>query len=700
MVPPLRATTTQTRRGNRSGYVEHDDFEGLPVRQWRQEWVNIVPPPPPDTTQKNDIWDLELPHGMPKDANLLPSHTQDLLRAARSGRLYKRPPPTEEEEGDADAALPEKPEKKEEDSSTKGFQVKVWKQIPRNAEGPTVSHLAKRRKGTVTLASHFPDGTAAVHSITKATVRRVDADGNAHLQEITLQEGQAVDGEIISTTVVPVNNSAPSVETSVAATPVRRRPPPPKRKAKGPGRGRRKKLPLPLHAQPKVTAPVVNSNANEPKPEDVRIAEIKQEGGNDETKTQDSEMADDDDGDEGEDDGDDGDEGDEGDDDDGDARDGENSENRQAPIAESEAVKPDHPMDATLATGQPGLPVSDASSAGIPTIETSTIPKRPSPLSNTALPPDQVTLLPPHPQTSEGSPPKSFTETQSPSAPSPQPVSTSTEAAPLPPVSEVAEATAPAASVEPIAEQATIAEAQPAADVEMTDFTNDIVADEPTQTDVETAELLQDPVPTGDTQGDIQDLNQLSVPNDTSLMQLTELTNEGNGDGSQLNDLVTQPANGAEAEAVEQGATTDLSTAPVESVADPVPAPVPSVEPNATNPSLDLASQPIEDIGSVEPEYEPEYEPPAPVPAPASIDTQLPPPESRQAAEDPEPESPDLFSGLEAALNQQGDEPKESLPNDVSATPVANEVASAPAPTAEAPSQPEGQQAEEQSKDV
>lgn len=668
---------------------------------------------------------------MPKDANLLPSHTQDLLRAARSGRLYKRPPPTEEEEGDADAAMPEKPEKKEEDSSTKGFQVKVWKQIPRNAEGPTVSHLAKRRKGTVTLASHFPDGTAAVHSITKATVRRVDADGNAHLQEITLQEGQAVDGEIISTTVVPVNNSAPNVETSVAATPVRRRPPPPKRKAKGPGRGRRKKLPLPLHAQPKATAPVVTGNAVEPKPEDARITvstirllqsrlltntiqDLKQEGDNDETKTQDSEMADDDDGDEGEDDGDEGDEGDEGDDDDGDARDAENGENRQSARAESEAVKPDHPMDAAPTTGQPGLPVPDASPMGNSTIEPSTIPKRPSPLSTTTRPPDQVALQPPHSQSSEGSPPKIVLGTQSPSAPSPRPVPTSTEAAPLPPVSGVAETTAPAASVELIAQPATIVETQPAADVEMTDFTNDIVADEPTQTDVEPTELLQEPVPTGDT----QDLNQLPVSNDASLMQLTELTNEGDGDGSQLDDIDTQPTNGTGAVSDDPGAATDLGIAPVESVADPIPAPVPSVETNATNSSLDLASRPIEDLVSMEPEYEPtlgpeheptlepEYEPTlelesAPVPAPASIDTQPAEPESRQTAEDPEPESPDLFSGLEAALNQQGDEPKELLPaNDVPSAPATDEGTNAPVPAAEAPSNPEGQQAGDQSQDA
>lgn len=198
---------------------------------------------------------------MPKDSHLLPTHTQELLRAARSGRLYKRPPPAEEEEADPDAALAEKPDKKEEDPSTKGYQVKVWKQVARNAEGSTVSHLAKRRKGLITLSSSIPAGPSSGPTIMKATVRRVDAAGNPYTQEITLNEGQPVDGEIISTTVVPAPVAAVSADASTALTPVRRRPPPPKRKPKGPGRGRKKKLPLPATTRPEVAVAGVNSAA-------------------------------------------------------------------------------------------------------------------------------------------------------------------------------------------------------------------------------------------------------------------------------------------------------------------------------------------------------------------------------------------------------------------------------------------------------
>ncbi|KFA51247.1 hypothetical protein S40293_05075 [Stachybotrys chartarum IBT 40293] len=303
-----------TRRANRSGFAEHDDFEGLPVRQWRQEFTNIAPPAPQEQQQaKNDIWSIELFHGMPKDANLLAPHSQELLRAARSGRLYKRPVPTEEEEVDVDGVLGEKLEKKEEEVAEKGFTAKLWKQIPRNVEGSSISHLAKRRKGTVTIASRTVDDNVQTPMITRATVRRVDAAGNAYTEDVVLTEGQPVQGEIISTRTEP----APAARTDAAPqlpTPQRRRPPPPKRKSKaGPGRGKKKvkqTIPLPLPAPVAGAPPAVQPAA--------AAAPVKVEGeeGNntvppatDENSNQDTEMADggdddeedDEEGDEGED---------------------------------------------------------------------------------------------------------------------------------------------------------------------------------------------------------------------------------------------------------------------------------------------------------------------------------------------------------------------------------------------------------------
>lgn len=201
-----------------------------------------------EMTQQGDRWAVELPYGMPRESHLLPPHSQELLRAARSGRLYKRPAPVEEEEPETEID-PVKGEKKDWEPPNDGYMVKLWKQIPRNAEHPTISHLAKRHKNTVTLASRTVTPQAAGPTVIRATVRRIDAAGNPYEQTVTLTEGQQVDGEIISTSVVPAPTAVQAEPTIQQATPIRRRPPPPKRKAKGPGRGRKKgKLPLPLAA--------------------------------------------------------------------------------------------------------------------------------------------------------------------------------------------------------------------------------------------------------------------------------------------------------------------------------------------------------------------------------------------------------------------------------------------------------------------
>ncbi|KAK0729699.1 hypothetical protein B0H67DRAFT_638287 [Lasiosphaeris hirsuta] len=299
-------TATQTRRGARGGFPEHDDFEGLPVRQWRQEWVNLAPPPPPDTTQQNDRWAIELPFGMPKEYPLLAPHSQELLRAARSGRLYKRPAPTEEEEVDADA--PEvKGEKKESESAAEGYMVKMWKQMPRNVEGPSISHLAKRHKNIVTLTARAAAPQITGPTVRRVTVRRTDAAGNPYERTITLAEGQQVDGDIISESYVAAPVATSGELAPQQAAPVRRRPPPPKRKAKGPGRGRKKgKLPLPVpipRSEPGAEPDGSAVKAKTASADGIKVEEIE-----DNSTNQDSEMADnsampseDEDGDEGDD---------------------------------------------------------------------------------------------------------------------------------------------------------------------------------------------------------------------------------------------------------------------------------------------------------------------------------------------------------------------------------------------------------------
>ena len=219
------------------------------MRQWRQETVHVAPPPATDTTGKKDHWAIELPYGMPKDYHLLAPHSQELLRAARSGRLYKRPAPTEEEEPDADPDVI-KGDKKDPEPAVEGFSVKAWKQMPRSVDTAAVSHLAKRHKNTVTLPSKTLTAQVQGPTVTRHKVRRIDAAGNPYEQTVTVSDGQQVDGVIISTTVVPLPAAANGdAAPQQSATPARRRPPPPKRKAKGLGRGRKKgRLPLPLPA--------------------------------------------------------------------------------------------------------------------------------------------------------------------------------------------------------------------------------------------------------------------------------------------------------------------------------------------------------------------------------------------------------------------------------------------------------------------
>jgi hypothetical protein len=207
--------------------------------------VTVAPPPTQENNpSQNDIWAVELPHGMPKDYHLLPQHSQDLLRAARSGRIYKRPAPVEEDEVDAEGILGDKPEKKEEDPKDKGFSAKAWKQVPRHLEGPDVEYLAKRRKGIITAGSKT---APTIPAMTKATVKRIDATGNEYIQDVVVPRGQQVEGELISRTEISGPSTVGVDGPAVHPTPPKRKPII-RKKAKGPGRGRKKKPVAPTSA--------------------------------------------------------------------------------------------------------------------------------------------------------------------------------------------------------------------------------------------------------------------------------------------------------------------------------------------------------------------------------------------------------------------------------------------------------------------
>ncbi|KAL8784545.1 MAG: hypothetical protein Q9213_003893 [Squamulea squamosa] len=250
---PLR----NNRSSNRSGrsQVDHDVFEGLPVRHWRKAPVAVSTAPPKEEPTANSTRDtlfVELP--MPRDSQLLSPMSQALLRAARSGEMIKKaaPQPLQEDEkenGDDDELAAD---------VDAGFMAKRWAAVPRHLEGPEPEFLAKRRKGLPSAYTGLVgQANGAIH-MRKTKVRKFDADGNASVLEVLVPDGQTVDGEVLEDETDLTQAPAPgtvvegvgvaNAEGVIVAgdqmlpTPPRRRPPPPKRKAKGPGRGRKKKV--------------------------------------------------------------------------------------------------------------------------------------------------------------------------------------------------------------------------------------------------------------------------------------------------------------------------------------------------------------------------------------------------------------------------------------------------------------------------
>ncbi|PVI02315.1 hypothetical protein DM02DRAFT_307916 [Periconia macrospinosa] len=188
---------------------------------------------------------------MPRESHQLPEHSQQLLRAARAGKVFKPPPPPEEDV--------EKDEEDEHKEVPQGFTVKKWVKVARHLEEPEPEYLAKRRKG---LPSQYIAGqVAAPPSVMRETkVKKTDAEGNVVVYKALVPEGQAVEGEVQGADAVveaaPVAAAPGTVVEGVGVvnaegvvvakdvmqqTPLRRRPPPPKKKRRsGPGRGKKK----------------------------------------------------------------------------------------------------------------------------------------------------------------------------------------------------------------------------------------------------------------------------------------------------------------------------------------------------------------------------------------------------------------------------------------------------------------------------
>lgn len=241
----VRSTRTQ---------IDHDVFEGLPVRHWRKRAIHVNTAP--DKENMNDIKSRNLAwheSDMPRDAHLLSEMSQNLLRAARmpQAKMAAATPLLEDdkepgEDDDADGEV------------DMGFIAKRWAVMPKDMEAPEPEFLAKRRKG---LPSHHGGAITAIggmQQMRKTKIRKVDSNGNSSVMEVLVPDGQTVDGEIFEEEASPTQVPAPGTVVqgvgvanaeglviagdSVAPANSRRRPPPPKRRARGPGRGKKKKV--------------------------------------------------------------------------------------------------------------------------------------------------------------------------------------------------------------------------------------------------------------------------------------------------------------------------------------------------------------------------------------------------------------------------------------------------------------------------
>jgi hypothetical protein len=181
---------------------------------------------------------------------MLPEHSQQLLRAARSGKLYKPPAPLEEDN-----------EMKDEEEESKeirtGFTIKKYVKVARHLEGPEPEYLAKRRKG---LPSPYVSAQVTQPALRETKVKKLDAEGNVAVYKVLVPEGQSVEGEVQPTDaaieVAPATAAPGTIVEGIGVvnaegivvasdimqqTPPRRRPPPPKKvKRGGPGRGKKK----------------------------------------------------------------------------------------------------------------------------------------------------------------------------------------------------------------------------------------------------------------------------------------------------------------------------------------------------------------------------------------------------------------------------------------------------------------------------
>ncbi|KAL1963759.1 hypothetical protein VTN77DRAFT_7825 [Rasamsonia byssochlamydoides] len=285
MAPTFRSSRSgrqfvdNTVNRNRSGQVDHDVFEGLPVRRWSRQPYTFsqdpkldVPDSSSDVTGANQSFP-ELP--MPKDSHLLSPMSRALLRAARAGCIYIRHVNKEAEEEEKEPTEIGEPV-----STTRverSFTARKWTALPKHMEPPEVEFLAKRRPGLPSLygasgtLNTAPSNVANNQPMRKTKVKKVDpTTGDVSIYEVWVPEGHTVEGEIKDDAeampeqkdaTVTKQTPAPgtvvegvgvanadgavvaSANGNTIESPTKRRGPPAgKRKGRGIGKGRRKRV--------------------------------------------------------------------------------------------------------------------------------------------------------------------------------------------------------------------------------------------------------------------------------------------------------------------------------------------------------------------------------------------------------------------------------------------------------------------------
>ncbi|EPS26642.1 hypothetical protein PDE_01580 [Penicillium oxalicum 114-2] len=261
-----------TSNRSRTGQIDHDVFEGLPVRRWSRQPHLVSQVPKVDESEQGDVAGgknalPELP--MPRDSQLLPAMSRALLRAARAGCIYIRPTGRASEDEKKETADGEE-QVATVHLSDRSFTSRKWSSLPKHLEPPEVEFLAKRRPGLSSLYGNSAEGGSMPGPMRKTKIKRTDPEtGNISIYEVWVPEGHRIEGEITvdvqtiaEQSAVPVTAETPAPGTVVEGvgvvnaegvvvaeagsasvmTPPKRRPPPPKRKGRGIGKGRKKKV--------------------------------------------------------------------------------------------------------------------------------------------------------------------------------------------------------------------------------------------------------------------------------------------------------------------------------------------------------------------------------------------------------------------------------------------------------------------------